>query len=113
VFVLTIFTDAKLAHYEDLKTALLLLINCSQQLNDKPLLLRTMCFFKEKFPDDPEFPEIFLMYGRMFSHKFRLSEVDENGFLKPEGYKIVDGFNDSMWHNDSRNWDKEEIDQNR
>lgn len=50
---------------KELKTALLLLVNCSRYMKDITLLERTLSAYKAKFPKDGEVPKILMIHSQM------------------------------------------------
>lgn len=50
---------------QELKTAYLLLVNCSRYLNDVSLLERTLFSFKSSFPKDGEVPKVLMIHSQM------------------------------------------------
>jgi tetratricopeptide (TPR) repeat protein len=50
---------------KEMKTAYLLLVNCSRYLKDLPLLERTLYSFKTAFPKDSEVPKVLMIHAQM------------------------------------------------
>lgn len=50
---------------KELKSALLLLVNCARFSQDIPLLERTLYTFKDSFPTDKEMPKIIMIHAQM------------------------------------------------
>lgn len=64
VTILEAFVESKPARSKELKTALLLLVNCATQLKDGALLDRTMFAFKANFPKDRELAKIIFAHAQ-------------------------------------------------
>ncbi|NGX46028.1 MAG: Outer membrane protein assembly factor BamD, partial [Chlamydiae bacterium] len=59
------FVEASSGKSKELKTSLMLLINCSRYLKDLPLLERSIYTFKTKFSGDLELPKALLLHAQM------------------------------------------------
>lgn len=65
VVTLEAFVESKPVRSKELKTALLLLVNCASQLKDPALIDRTLYSFKTTFPKDQELAKIIFTHSQM------------------------------------------------
>lgn len=59
------FTSATAGRSKELKTAYLLLVNCSRYNKDLPLLERTLYSYKNAFPKDKDVPKVLMIHAQM------------------------------------------------
>ena len=69
------FVTATKGRSKELKTALLLLVNCSRYMKDTALLEKTLLSYKNTFPKDAEVPKILVVHSHMCRETGQLSQA--------------------------------------